>query len=121
MAREEEIEGTVKAVVLAPRTILDWNPEMNDGRIQFQTMRYASVDGVVRNDLFQPTALSTNVNVSIAEIALRRFVQSGAVNERGQNISLDPVTGADLSKISVAGVMQIIKAAFDTLYTEQYG
>lgn len=32
---------------------------------------------------------------------------------------LDPVTQADLGKISVAGVMLIIKSAFDTLYNER--
>lgn len=114
MAREEEVEGVIKSIVLAPRTILDWDPETNDGMITFQTARYASVNSVVRTDLFPPARNTLPVATPISGIATRRFVPPG------MPFTNDPVTGADLSQISVAGVMTIIKAAFDTLYAEQH-
>lgn len=50
-----------------------------------------------------------SLSVSLAEIGERTF-----------NAGIDPVTGEDLSRISVAGLGNIIRAVYDELHSAQY-
>lgn len=109
--RIEVLPTGVSAVVLAPLTSIRWDPETDTGSITFDTRRYLSdVNGnVLPGRSFEGAG---SFSVAFDQMLTRMFAPSGA---------LDPVTGADLSAVSSAGVMVILKSAFDILYNEQFG
>lgn len=109
--RIETLGGVSQLEIMAPSVNINWDPITNTGPIAFRMFRYLVQDDVIRQDVDPSPAGSFMVGME--NILLRCFVPANP----GDNI-LDPVTGADLSNVSVAGVMTIIKAAFDTLYTE---
>jgi hypothetical protein len=103
-ARIREIAPGVTAEMIAEQTHLFYDPLTGGGTISFQARESLFV-----NDAYQPLAGGYDVlQVTIPDIAARCF-GSGA----------DPVTGADLSQLSAAGIALIIKAAYDTLYNER--
>lgn len=110
-ARIEQLPADTSAVVLAPLTTINWDPETDTGSITFDTRRYLSDAAgiVVPGRSFEGAG---SFSTAFEQILTRQFAPVGA---------LDPVTGADLSAVSSAGVMLILKSAFDTLYNEQFG
>jgi hypothetical protein len=111
-ARIQQLPADMSAVVLAPLTSIHWDPETDTGSITFDTRRYLSdAAGVVMlpGRSFEGAG---SFSTAFEQILTRQFAPAGA---------LDPVTGADLSAVSSAGVMVILKAAFDILYNEQFG
>lgn len=115
MSRVETIEGQAGFEVIASSTNIQYNPATGSGTLTFNMSKYLTVDGELRSDIMPSHAgmLTKGLN----EIMLRRFLDE-VPEINGVNIAIDPVTGADLSNVSVAGVMRIIKAAFDILYNE---
>jgi hypothetical protein len=109
-ARIETLPAGVTAVVLAPLTSIRWDPETDTGSIMFDTRRFLSdAQGIVIPG--RSFESSGSFSIALDQILARRFAPAGV---------LDPVTGADLSSISSAGVMSILKAAFDAIYNEQF-
>lgn len=103
-ARIREIAPGITAEMIAEQTHLFYDPLTGGGSISFQARESLFV-----NDTYQPLAGGYDVLlVTIPDIASRCF-GSGA----------DPVTGADLSQLSAAGIALIVKAAYDTLYNER--
>ena len=115
MSRIETIEGQVGFEVIATGTNINYSPVTGSGTLTFNMAKFLTVDGVIRPDIQPPHAGMLTRNLS--EIILRRFLTE-MPEVGGVDITHDPVTGADLRNVSVAGVMQIIKVAFDILYNE---
>jgi hypothetical protein len=116
--RIKPVTGEVKIEIMSPVVTLQWNPTNNTGSVTYNMAKYILIDGVAPEDL-QPSPAGMLTTDLMSNIH-RTYVTPGMLNESGQDISLDPVTGADLSMISAAGVMSIIKAAFATSYAEAY-
>lgn len=103
-ARIRTISEGVTAEMIAEQTHLFYDPQTAGGTIAFQARESLFVNGT-----YQPLAGDFDVlHVSIGDIASRCF-----------GIGADPVTGADLSQVSAAGIALIIKAAYDTLFNER--
>jgi len=103
-ARIRAIADGVSAEMIAEQTHLFYDPKTGSGTIAFQARESLFV-----NNSYQPLSGTYDVlEVSIEDVALRCF---GA--------GVDPATGADLSKISGAGMALIIKAAYDILFNER--
>lgn len=111
--RIETLSTDSQLEIMAPGVDINWNPITNTGPISFSMARYLVENGVIRPDIHPSPA--GMLSVHLEDIIYRCFAPSNP----GDTI-VDPVTGADLTHISVAGVMTIIKAAFDTLYTEKF-
>lgn len=106
-ARITTLAAGVTSEMIAEQTHLFYDPATGSGSVSFQARSNLFINGV-----HQP--LSGNeydiLQDDVADIATRNFAASGSV---------DPVTGADLSKISTGGLILIIKAAYDVLYNER--
>lgn len=90
---------------LCPSMYINWNPVDNTGGIQFSCQDFITVDGVA----VAPTMRFDMFNVPLG-IALTRVFTADEV--------LDPITGTNLSQVSGAGLMVLIKVAFDQLFNE---
>jgi hypothetical protein len=106
-ARLREIAPGVIAERLATATHLFWNPVDDSCSIAFQTTEHLYVNGQWQP--FNGGPGGEVLSVQLTEILARTF---------GEGL-LDPVTGAELDQVSAAGVMLIIKRAFDMLYNER--
>lgn len=103
-ARIRAISEGITAEMIAEQTHLFYDPQTGGGTIAFQARESLFVNGS-----YQPLAGNFDVlQVSIGDIASRCF-----------GTGTDPITGADLSQLSAAGIALIIKAAYDTLYNER--
>lgn len=104
-ARIRTLATGVTGEMIAEQTHLFYNPETDGGSVSFQGRESLFVNGA-----YQPLTGDYDIlQANLADIATRKFA-AGAV---------DPVTGADLSQISAAGMVLIIKAAYDTLFNER--
>lgn len=105
-ARIREIATGITGEMIAEQTHLFYDPATGTGSVSFQARESLFVNGA-----YQPLAGGYDIlQTNLSDIQTRAFVAAG---------TLDPVTGADLSRISAAGVMVIIKAAYDVLYNER--
>lgn len=103
-ARIRVISEGITAEMIAEQTHLFYDPQTGGGSISFQARESLFV-----NDAYQPLAGGYDIlMVNIPDIASRCF-----------GVGTDPVTGADLSQLSAAGIALIIKSAYDTLYNER--
>ena len=103
-ARIRTLAAGITAELIAEQTHLFYNPQSGTAWISFQARESIFVNGT-----FQATAGDYDVlQVTVDEIATRCL-----------GTGTDPVTGADLSKVSAAGMAMIIKAAYNTLYNER--
>lgn len=104
--RTEAIAEGIVREMIAENTYLFYNPESQAATVRFQS----------RPHLFQDEKWLSiggdwyNLDKTVYEIAPRAF-GAGLV---------DPVTNADLSNVSVAGIVLLIKAAYAALYDEAY-
>ncbi len=103
--RLSALGATIERV--ATETHIFYDPKAATADIVFQGEEYlTSADGQTIGDKLEGRqALMT----SLAEIATRTF-----------DAGIDPVTGADLSAVSPAGVTSIIKAVYDALHNERF-
>lgn len=104
--RFEDLGGGNFLEALAPNINLEWDPMTNGGTVTFHVQKYLMKDGVLRSDM---TGGYDTIRVPINDM-ITRCHATGLV---------DPVTNQPLGYVSVAGLMLIIKAAFDTLYNEE--
>ncbi len=106
-ARITTLGTGITAEMIAEQTHLFYDPATGSGSVAFQARPNLFINGA-----HQP--LSGNsydvLAVDFAAIAPRAFAAVGTV---------DPVTGADLSKVSTGGLLLIMKAAYDVLYNER--
>ncbi|MDR6642772.1 hypothetical protein J2X57_001984 [Luteibacter sp. 1214] len=104
--RSETIAEGIVREMIAENTYLFYNPESQAATVRFQS----------RPHLFQNEKWLSiggdwyNLDKTVYEIAPRKF---------GEGL-VDPVTDADLSNVSVGGIVLLIKAAYAALYDEAY-
>ncbi|WP_187300595.1 hypothetical protein [Mizugakiibacter sediminis] len=92
--------------MIAEQVHLFYNPQDGSGSVSFQGRESLFVNGA-----YQPLAGDFNIlQAQLADIAARCFAPAGTV---------DPVTGADLSQVSAAGLVLIVKAAYDVMFNER--
>ncbi|WP_199098968.1 hypothetical protein [Dyella sp. ASV21] len=105
-ARVRAIAGGVTAEMIAEQVNLIYNAQSGSGAVTFQGRECLFVNGQ-----FEPLAGSVDIlPLPLDAILHRCFATDG---------QLDPVTGVDLGGVSAAGVMLVIKAAYDVLYNER--
>lgn len=105
-ARIRTLATGVTGEMIAEQTHLFYDPGTGGGSVSFQGRESLFVNGA-----YQPLTGDYDIlQADVANIATRQFAEPGAV---------DPVTGEDLSKISAAGMVLILKAAYDVLYNER--
>lgn len=105
-ARITPITSGVDSEMIAEQVHLFYNPETGSGSVSFQGRASLYVGGAYHSLAGDWNILQAN----LADIQARAFAASGTV---------DPVTGADLSKVSAAGLVMILKAAYDVLFNER--
>lgn len=101
-ARIRTIATGVTAEMIAEQTHLFYDPATGGGYVSFQAREHL----IVGTDVQSPMG---DYNILQAQVTDLLPVCFGAG-------ATDPVTGADLSQVSAAGVMVILKAAYDQLY-----
>ena len=108
--RITEVTGTTIELVAMPKEILFmWRPEDSNGRLIWSWLEHLVVDDVVNaKDFGRYGKTSRNWD----DIKNLQPAYSGEV---------DPVTGADLTQISMRGVMAILQSAFDRAYEQDAG
>jgi hypothetical protein len=104
--RIRTIANGVTAERIATETHIFYDPLTISAQIVFQGEEFLTIEGALSSKFDGRQALQT----TLAQIATRTF-----------DAGTDPVTGADLSAVSTAGVTAIIKAVYDALHNEQYG
>jgi len=105
-ARIRTLATGVTGEMIAEQTHLFYDPGTGGGSVSFQGRESLFVNGA-----YQPLTGGYDILQSdLAGIATRQFAPVGTV---------DPVTGADLSQVSAAGMVLILKAAYDVLYNER--
>lgn len=100
--RVRDIAQGVRAEMIAEQTHLFYDPTNGGGYVSFQAREHL----VVGSDVQAPMGDYHILQAQVADLLPLRF---------GENL-VDPVTGADLSQVSAAGIMVYIKAAYDQLY-----
>lgn len=103
-ARITQIADSINTELIAEQTHLEYNPATQGCVVSYQYRPQMFVDGVAKG----PAGDWQVLQLSLSDIASRCY-GTGA----------DPVTGADLSQVSTAGVAAIIKAAFDVAFNEK--
>lgn len=108
-------EGTVDAPkitehAVAPLMHLNWEPVTNKCSISFSNQRFLVMDG----NWVRATGMDNQIPTFTLNLS-DDFTKCWAYED-----ALDPVTGARLDLISTAGVMEIIKHAFEQGYDAEY-
>ena len=105
-ARINDLAPTVVTEQITDNIQFVYNPLTEAASFNFMSRQYVYVSGA-------PQQLAgTNMNMLQQD--------ADAVIEECFGLGLaDPVTGTDLSKVSVAGIMTIVKNAFDILYNRR--
>ena len=104
-ARITSLGNGLTQEMIAEQTHLKYNPGTGSGTVSFQARPSLYI-----NNQYTPLKGGYDVlTVDVDDIVARCF---------GQGLK-DPVTGADLSRISGAGMTVIIKAAYDILFNER--
>lgn len=101
-ARIRTIADGITAEMIAEQTHLFYDPTTGGGYVSFQAREHL----IVGTDVQAPMGDYNILQVQVAGLLPVCF-GAGAT---------DPVTGTDLSQVSAAGVMIILKAAYDHLY-----
>lgn len=103
-ARISTIATGITREIVAEQTHLFYDPATKLGYVAFQHRPSLYVNGEFNG----PAGEFDVLQLHLADVATRCY-----------STSIDPVTGADLSKISAAGIAQILKDVFDIAYNEQ--
>ena len=107
-ARFTDLGGGVIGEMISPHTQLYYNPATGQASAVFNSARYiqagASLIPVTTNENIQP--LTVNLGTRIMDCPCIAG-------------DLDPITGADLTTISIAGVMTLLKRFYDTEYNAE--
>lgn len=103
--RIEQISQDITSEVIALQTTMIYYPDKRDARIVF-----AATPCLFKGEQYLgPGGDAWALGLTVSDIATQCFGEGN-----------DPVTGADLSQISVAGAVALIKAAFAKSYDATY-
>lgn len=103
--RIRTIAEGVDAERIATETHIFYDPQTQGANIVFQGEEYLTANGEIIAKLEGRQALQ----VELQAIAAETF-----------DAGTDPVTGTDLSQVSVAGVANLIRAVFDRKHNDAY-
>lgn len=103
-ARISTVATGITREIVAEQTHLFYEPATKLGYVSFQHRPSLYINGAFDG----PAGDFGVLQLQLADVATRCY-----------STSVDPVTGADLSKISAAGITQILKDVFDIAYNEQ--
>lgn len=106
-ARIKDLAPTVVSEQIADSILFTYNPLTQQGAFAFTSREYVYINGEPQE--FAGTAPNM-LQMEVAGDVMAQFPGVGLA---------DPVTGADLSSVSVAGIMVIVKNAFDIFYNQQ--
>lgn len=101
-ARIKTLAPGITGEMIAEQVHMFYNPVDSTGSVSFQARQCLYVNGAYQ----APMGDFDILQVKIADVATLQFAKG----------LKDPITGADLTGISVAGLMTIIKAGYDALY-----
>lgn len=107
-ARFEKITGDAEFEVIGIEIHGNFDPVTDTGVVTTNAAKFLKVDGEYRTDI-PPTrcgSVQDDLSVEYATIL-------------GKPDMVDPVTGADLSNISWLGVLDLMKARFDTKWNAE--
>ena len=102
-ARFEKITGEAEFEVIGIEVNASFDPITDSGVITTNAAKFLKVDGEYRTDI--PPTRCGSVEDDLANEITTVLGVPGLV---------DPVTGADLSQVSYAGLMLLVKTRFDT-------
>lgn len=102
-ARYTTLDNGATLVTLAPMIQLTYQPGGNPGIASFNCVEYMATG----NTFFQAQSNPRAVIVELEDALETCYGSQNAV-------LTDPVTGADLTKVSVAGLLSIFQSGFDT-------
>lgn len=105
-SRVRELAPGVGAERIATETHIFYDPQTQGANIVFQGEEFLSTAGAIGAKLDGRQSLT----VQLRAIAGETF-----------DAGTDPVTGADLSQISVAGAANLIRAIYDRKHNDAYG
>ena len=97
-------KNAVPAELWATSVQINYNPENRTARVFFSAQGMT----LVNNVLLPLPYVNDTLEADLSEQKTRCF-----------GYGIDPVTGADLSQISIAGLDKIISCVFDTLHNER--
>ena len=103
-ARISTINAATEAEALAPRTVIDWNPTDNTGRVVFECAKFYRTSGTF--NYFGAPELDGGISISLADLLQR---------------SVDVPTPSGPINVPMPLLMGAIKVLFDQLYNEQRG
>jgi hypothetical protein len=103
-ARITQLADGVTSEMIAEQVHIFYDPATQTSRTAFQGRASLFV-----NNAYQPLSGTYDSLLVTGDAIMQRCFATGT----------DPVTGADLSKISGAGMDLIFKAAYDVLYNER--
>lgn len=104
--RIREIAPGLNAERIATETHIFYDPQTQGASITFQGEEFLVLDGEIDAKLEGRQPL----HVELLSVASETF-----------DAGIDPVTGADLSQISVAGVANLIRAVYDRKHNDANG
>lgn len=102
-ARFTDLGGGTLAELMASQVQFFYDPTTQAARALFNGMPYLSIDGKYRGLVATGDIMEVDFTTQMA----RQYANEIPI------AILDPVTGADLADVSVAGVMTLIKVAYD--------
>lgn len=103
------LSGTVELAVVSPIIRIDWNPADDSGVVQWYPQ-----DWVVNNgEHIAGATKHPQIRTDIGEFALQTF------GDPADDPITDPVTGADLTNVSGAGIMLLFKKVFSDIWKSQ--
>lgn len=107
-ARFEKINGEAEFEVIGIEVNASFDPVTDSGVVTTNAAKFLKVDGEYRTDI--PPARCGSVEDDLA------YERATVLGEPGLT---DPVTGADLSDVSYAGLLLLVKTRFNRRWNEQ--
>ena len=105
--RKTPIVGTTIELVAYPNEFsLMWDPSANSGKVAFKWIEFLEVDGAMAG------RDAGREGYTVRQWSAVKNISPAYPGE------VDPNTGADLTQISMAGVLKILLSAFDRAYVQ---
>ena len=110
MVAPVQIQSPVTSEIYAKDITISWNPIDDETTVIFNLNKYVLSNGVIVPDI--PPVTIGSITLDLSANSNITYVPSG---------TLDPTTGIDLSNVTTAGLLMIIKNAFLEGYANVYG
>lgn len=112
-ATQYTVAGGSTIKIYSPSLQINWNPLTNSFAAIFNTAAFLNLGAAGVVPLSSPSQVGALPSVSASPLLTTLYVATA-------NTVFDPVTGADLHGVSVAGIMTLIEAGFTVEYNKAY-